>query len=671
MTFEPEPGMRIHLKNDEVIEFVPLEASGPASVFIYAESGKEGTVYKVLKDKELYALKVFYPQYRDKRLLENTDKLGRFKDLEGFRVAKRRVMTPKAFPDLLNKFPDLTYAVLMPWIDGNVWGNLMLETDPSLQVENYVQIAYALTRVVSSLELQGLAHCDLSNNNFIIAKSPSGIQLIDIEDMYAPDMPRPIPDVSYGTIGYRTKWIAENGLWGPESDRFSIAVLCSEILTWHNTEIRENKSGNASFFDEEEIGEESDRYKLMIRHLSSQSDDLPALLQRAWFSTEFEHCPTVAEWREAVRKIQVQIAPEPSPYVEDQSDIATIIIRKGSALHRQHAETGFEPQTEPVEQDQPQPGPLVVDKSEDEINGDLQEQTSPETVAELSPEVEDRSQLAAVVLGNSEDEINGNMSEQISLQSQAEYPPEVEEEFQPEAVIPEQSDGTMPMGVPPKMNISLEILDFGILGRPENSQRFSISNSGGAILTVSIQAEEWIDLSHQDFTIAPGEQQLITASINAKFPTPKTGLEYRTASVLTIESNVGSEVIGANFNLPKPPFYETWWKRALLGTVVGSIFGCVLLPFAFTSDMTTIVIIPIVVLLCGMAGLITFPQKSSAVFLILGFVLVEILSLIVSLGLSEISAIILGLGAGLGLVSGAILSRIFSAVFHKSPNSNK
>src|SRR4030095_12291498 len=101
MTFEPEQGTRIHLKNDEVIEFLSLEASGPASVFVYAESGKEGTVYKVLKNQEQYALKVFYPQYRDKRLLENTDKLSRFKDLEGFRVAKRTVITPEVFTDLV------------------------------------------------------------------------------------------------------------------------------------------------------------------------------------------------------------------------------------------------------------------------------------------------------------------------------------------------------------------------------------------------------------------------------------------------------------------------------------------------------------------------------------------------------------------------------------------
>src|SRR5574342_669267 len=145
MTFEPEPGTRIHLKNDEVIEFLPLEVSGPASVFVYAESGKEGTVYKVRKEQEQYALKVFYPPYREKRLLENTDKLDRFKELEGFRVARRTVITPEGFSDLLNKFPDLKYAVLVPWIEGTVWGNLMLETTPSLQLENYVQIAHALT----------------------------------------------------------------------------------------------------------------------------------------------------------------------------------------------------------------------------------------------------------------------------------------------------------------------------------------------------------------------------------------------------------------------------------------------------------------------------------------------------------------------------------------------
>jgi hypothetical protein len=238
---------------------------------------------------------------------------------------------------------------------------------------------------------------------------------------------------------------------------------------------------------------------------------------------------------------------------------------------------------------------------------------------------------------------------------------EVEDEIPLEPVVAEQMDGVVPVGVPPKMNISVEILDFGTVGKPENSQRFSISNSGGAVLKVSIQAEEWIDLSQRDFALLPGEQQLVTASINAQYPRPRTGLEYRTASALTIESNAGSEVIGAKFSLAKPAFYEAWWKRALLGTALGAIFGCLLIPLAFASDMTALVIVPLLILLGGAAGILASPRKSAAGYLILGFVLVEILALalIVLLNLGEMTGVILGLGAGLGLLAGGIASRFF------------
>jgi serine/threonine protein kinase len=698
MTFEPEPGTRIHLKNDEIIEFLPLEASGPAAVFVYAESGKEGTVYKVRKEQEQYALKVFYPPYRDKRLLENTDKLDRFKELEGFRVAKRTVVTPENFPDLLNKFPDLTYAVLMPWIEGTVWGNLMTETNPTLHLENYVQIAHALTRVVSHLELQGLAHCDLSNNNFIIAERPAGIQLIDVEDMYAPDMPRPVPDVSYGSIGYRTKWIAEKGLWGPESDRFSMAVLCAEMLTWHDEEIRENKSGNTSFFDEGEIGEESDRYKLMVSHLSHHGDELPALLERAWFSTTFEQCPTVAEWREAVRKLKVQVAPEPSPYMEDQARVATLSIRNRSLASQKQVEAISEPEA-PMIEEEPLPTPVANDQATEEILEVAEglpdghpRQVSPELEAEYPLEEavdiveEPISETGEVVQGlaltesnpdSQQEEVADQLAEQIDdvMQEQAYTESEpglpaeaVDDEIPLAPVIPEQTEATLPIGLPPKMNIGVEILDFGTVGKAENQQRFSISNSGGAILDVSIQAENWIDLSQRDFALQPGEQQLITAAINTRIPIPRNGLEYRTASALTIESNAGSEVIGARFNLAKPPFYASWWKRALLGAIVGSALGCLLIPIAFLSiyNISTLIVVPLIILLCGIAGLVAYPHRSSVAFLILGWVIVEFLALVlIGLGLGD-GAIILGIGAGLGLLGGAIASRIFLAVFRKT-----
>jgi len=121
--------------------------------------------------------------------------------------------------------------------------------------------------------------------------------------MYAPDMPRPIPDISYGTPGYRSKWIAQDGLWGSESDRFASAILCAEILTWHDPAIRQNKAGTVSYFDEEEIGENSERYRLMKEYLNTVDPAISLLFEKAWFASAFDECPSVADWRNALDQI--------------------------------------------------------------------------------------------------------------------------------------------------------------------------------------------------------------------------------------------------------------------------------------------------------------------------------------------------------------------------------
>jgi tRNA A-37 threonylcarbamoyl transferase component Bud32 len=460
MSFEPEPGISINL-GAENIEFIPLEPSGPASVFVYAESGREGIVYKVLKNRKFYALKVFYPQYRDKRLLETTEKLSRFKDLEGFGVAERIVINHEAFPKAVNRYPDLNYAMLMPWIEGTVWGNLMLEVDHPLQRESYFQIIQTLTRVVGNLEAKGWAHCDLSNNNFIIAQDFASIQLIDIENIYAPDMPRPIPDISYGTIGYRTRWIAENGLWGPESDRFAFAILCSEIFTWHNKEIRESKAENTSFFAEEEIGEVSDRYQLMTKHLRDWNKDLARLFEMAWFAKNSNQCPPISEWIDVIGKLEVQ------------------------------------------------PG--------------TKEETAGIDINEL----------------------------------------------QVKTLVMKKISETVSSGVPPKMEISHEIIDFGVLHQPNISSEFHISNTGGSTLIGDIKTESWMEISPNQFSIQPDQSQTFKVTLNTTFPRPKTGLEYRTASALAVESNIGGEIIGASFRLAPPPFYKSLSVRAVVRETMG------------------------------------------------------------------------------------------------------
>jgi hypothetical protein len=125
--------------------------------------------------------------------------------------------------------------------------------------------------------------------------------------------------------------------------------------------------------------------------------------------------------------------------------------------------------------------------------------------------------------------------------------------------------------------------------------------------------------------------------------------------------------------MAKPAFFESWWKRALLGMLVGSIFGCMLLALALAgADPTTIVVIPIVLILCGLAGIIAYPRKSTVVPLILGLALVEILSLLLSLvlHLQDELTVILGVGAGLGCIGGAIASRIFIPMIRRTDGAS-
>jgi serine/threonine protein kinase len=492
MIFEPKPGMKIGLSGD-LIEFIPLEKSGPASVFIYAEVGKEGTVYKVLKNNSYYALKVFYPGYQDKRLLKNTQQINQFKEFNGLRVADRTLITKNLYPDVVNKYPELNYSILMPWIQGDLWGNIIANGNLNGKTGFY-KVARLLVQVLCGLEKNGIAHCDLSNNNFIIEENFSKIELIDIEDMYAPDMPRPIPNISFGTPGYRTKWIAERGLWGSDSDRFACAILCSEILTWHNNEIRKNKSGDTSFFNEEEIGESSERYNLMRSCLERINPKVAVLFEQAWASKKMDQCPSTCDWLNALEEV-------------NQSSKVTILSQSADSI---------------------------------------------------KDTIEDTKPFKKPLIGNEE------------------------------AVS----------GVPSKLVVNPSTLNFGIIHQNEVSAHLIIKNTGGSVLTGNVIPSSWIEPSQSKFLIQPGDQRVITIKLRSTFPKPSHGFEYRTPNALVIESNAGSEVVGAVYSLPKPPFYKSWWgiwgifvigmccMFTLLGGSGSAIISPSFLPFLWTQTPT-------------------------------------------------------------------------------------
>jgi hypothetical protein len=241
------------------------------------------------------ALKVFKHRFRMPYLVSQAEKLAAFADLPGLQAARRRVLTRVQNPDLLQQHPDLIYAVLMPWIEGPTWLEVLLEKRP-LSPQQALHMARGLAQVLEVLELRGLAHCDLSAPNVMLPllAGGTGVELVDLEGLYAPGMPQP-QELSSGSAGYAHRQ-ATGGLWGPEADRFAGAVLLAEMLGWCDPQVVQAAWGE-SYFDPQEMQQETPRYRTLVEALERRwGSNVARLFERAWRSDSLLDCPTFGEW---------------------------------------------------------------------------------------------------------------------------------------------------------------------------------------------------------------------------------------------------------------------------------------------------------------------------------------------------------------------------------------
>jgi hypothetical protein len=314
MAFRPNVGDELTLNN-----VTYRIAEHPAAPGIpYGQEGRAGIVYQLLPaDRSAgfqpAALKVFRARFRTPALVSQAEKLAAFADLPGLTVCRRTVLTPTRHADLLRREPDLTYAVLMPWIEGPTWVEVMLEKRP-LTPQQALDLARAFAQVLVRMEEQGLAHCDLSGPNVLLpmlagqtadrrpqtAYSPSStVELVDVEGLYAPGLPRPevLPSGSSG-YAHRT---AREGLWGPTADRFAGAVLLAEMLGWGDESVRQACYGE-TYFDPAEMpsvaqASACDRYQTLLSALARHyGQPVADLFERAWTSETLADCPTFGEW---------------------------------------------------------------------------------------------------------------------------------------------------------------------------------------------------------------------------------------------------------------------------------------------------------------------------------------------------------------------------------------
>jgi len=290
-------------------------AEHPAALGMpYGQEGRAAVVYRLNSDTAARAIKVFKPRFRLPSLVSLAQRLEPFADMPGLAVCQRTVLTPQRHAALLRQYPDLTYAVLMPWIEGPTWMEVVLRRDDpqdgSLSPAQSLTLASALTAILAEMEQSSVAHCDLSGPNVLLpllASSPSqgegrgggrttgeDVALVDVEQLYGPDLEQPTV-LPGGSPGYAHK-TAPDGLWSSEADRFAGAVLIAEMLGWCDSRVR-NAAWGEHYFDPAEIQTDSDRYRLLVTTLRERwGEAIAGLFERAWLSETLADCATFGEW---------------------------------------------------------------------------------------------------------------------------------------------------------------------------------------------------------------------------------------------------------------------------------------------------------------------------------------------------------------------------------------
>jgi hypothetical protein len=149
---------------------------------------------------------------------------------------------------------------------------------------------------MAGLERGGVAHCDLSGANLLIdhVEDEPSLYLVDVEQLYGPGLGQPSMFL-VGTPGYNHQRDPQ-GLWGPMADRFSGAIMLSEMLSWCDPAVQEHAWGE-SYFDPDEMHHETERFEVLYAALLRYwGQDIARMFAYAWQSKTLGECAAFNEW---------------------------------------------------------------------------------------------------------------------------------------------------------------------------------------------------------------------------------------------------------------------------------------------------------------------------------------------------------------------------------------
>lgn len=301
--FDPSVGDVIRLFGDE---FVLQEHPAARGMVFAAEAGR-ATVYQVRdRQRRPWALKVFFPKFRTPRVIESTKHLRSVESFEGLMAASRRVVTPDEGD--ARTIPELHYSVLMHWVPGRTWYDLLEIAGSSGREKpiHRITVARQLTSrfltVMDRLEESGIAHTDISAGNVTVEHNAKDTQLLDLEDMYLPQGSAPVVTTT-GTPGYsHPNVISPENTWQAAGDRYATAVLSAELLLMANKQFAKDATSNGYFTGHRNDPPAQSRFTVAEPYLRDVAPSFAKLVVEAWTSDSLKACPRIRQLHEAARK---------------------------------------------------------------------------------------------------------------------------------------------------------------------------------------------------------------------------------------------------------------------------------------------------------------------------------------------------------------------------------
>lgn len=279
---------------------------------VFAIEGGEAIIYQLqnLSSAGLYALKVSKPSYRGEHIARATAAVAPYGHNPGLSLGNRICLTRKKYSQLITEYPDLEYAILMPWLQGKTWAGLVIDEVTSM-IYTPVQahsLALATAQVLWNLETYHLAHTDIAGGNVMLSADFRSVELLDIEGLYMQGVPTP-RFRSQGSPGYQHRRLDKRGQWRPDGDRFAGAILITEMLVWADKEVRRRTPRNAeTLFQPLELqsSKQTERWEAVRNALWKTYRPVLSLFDQAWASPDLAQCPDFSMWAEELINVKVR-----------------------------------------------------------------------------------------------------------------------------------------------------------------------------------------------------------------------------------------------------------------------------------------------------------------------------------------------------------------------------